>query len=117
MQVSMVMILALTGLGCENEPAGARDTLPPVFDQGHAAPSTSFPGGGYTPGNLANSFASTPYPGIPSYRYSAPRTVPHDSDWHAELRSTLYSFVFGHDPEVVTIREIEASVYGEYGGH
>jgi hypothetical protein len=116
MQVSMVMILALAGLGCENKPAGASDTLPAVFDQGHAAPLASFQGGEYTPRNSADSFVSTPYPGIPPHLYSAP-TLPHDLDWHADLRSTLYSFVFGHDPDIVTIREIEAPVYGDDRGH
>jgi hypothetical protein len=116
MQVSMVMILALTGLGCENKSADAPDTVPAVFVQGDAAPVASFQGGAYTPGNYASSFASTPYPEIPSHLYSAP-TLAHDSDWHACVRSTVYSFVFGHDPDVVTIREIESSVYGDYGGH
>ena len=44
MQVSMVMILALTGLGCENKPSDASDTVPAVFDQGFAAPLPSFQG-------------------------------------------------------------------------
>ena len=37
---------------------------------------------------------------------------PDSIDWHTELRSTLYSFVLGRDPNVSTVREIEASVYG-----
>jgi hypothetical protein len=33
------------------------------------------------------------------------------------LRATLYSFVLGRDPGVPTVREIEASVYGDYSAH
>ena len=72
-------------------------------------------GGGYSTSTYSGSFAPTPYPEIPSRLYAS-HSQPHSADWHAELRSTLYSFVFGRDPDVSTVREIEASVYGVDSG-
>ena len=111
MQASMVMMLALTGLGCQNKDASASDG---VHVTGYQIDSPSFSsgqGGGYPTATSASSFAPTPYPEIPERLYARPSQT-HSVDWHAELRSTLYSFVYGHDPDVSTVREIEASVYG-----
>jgi hypothetical protein len=116
MQVSMVMMLALTGLGCQNKPVGASDSFAVTSYQTDSPPLSSYQAGGYVTGTYANSFASNPYPEIPSRLY-ARNSQDHSVDWHAELRSTLYSFVFGHDPDVSTVREIEASVYGADPGH
>jgi hypothetical protein len=111
MQASMVMMLALTGLGCQNKEASASDAVhvtgyeidPPSFSSGQ--------GGGYSTANSASSFAPTPYPEISARLYARPSQT-HSVDWHAELRSTLYSFVYGHDPDVSNVRQIEDSVYG-----
>ena len=111
MQVSMVMILALTGLGCQNKEATASETVPVTSCQIAPPSMSSGQGGGYSTTTYASSFAPTPYPEIPSRLYARPSQA-HSVDWHAEMRSTLYSFVCGHDPDVSTVREIEASVYG-----
>jgi hypothetical protein len=111
MQVSMVMMLALTGLGCQNKAATVTEGFP-VTSYQIAPPSVSSgQGGGYSTATYAGSFAQSPYPEIPSRLYARP-SEDHSVNWHAELRSTLYSFVWGHDPDVSTVREIEASVYG-----
>ena len=105
MQASMVIMLALTGLGCQNKDASASGCQidSPSLYRGQ--------GGGYSTATDAGAFASTPYPEIPTRLYARPSQAP-SADWHAEVRSTLYSFVCGHDPDVSTVREIEASVYG-----
>ena len=102
MQVPFVLMLAVTGLGCHNKTSGAVDGIG----------LTSYQGGASSTGTGSGSFAPTPYPEIPSHLYNSYSPPPDSVDWHTELHSTLYSFVFGHDPNVVTIREIEASVYG-----
>ena len=111
MHVSMLMMLALTGLGCQNKAATASDAVPMTSYQ-FAPPSlSSGQGAGYPTANYSSSFASTPYPEVPSRLYARPSQA-HSVDWHTEMRATLYSFVCGHDPDVSTVREIEASVYG-----
>ncbi len=115
MHVSMVMMFALTGLGCQNTPASASDAVAVTGYQVGYAPISSNQGSAYSTGVYTNSFAGTPYPEIPTHLYT-PYSQPHSVDWHAELHSTLYSFVFGHDPNVSSVREIEASVYGADAG-
>lgn len=116
MQVSLVMMFALTGLGCQNMPADAVNAGAVTSYQTNSPPWSSDQGTGYPIAAYTGSFAGTPYPEIPSRlypRYSQPHTV----DWHAELRSTLYSFVCGHDPDISTVRDIEAAVYGPDPGY
>jgi hypothetical protein len=111
MQVSMVLMFALTGLGCQNKAATASDAIPATVYQIAPSSLSSGQGGGYPTATHASSFAPTSYPEIPSRVYARPSQA-HSVDWHAEVRSTLYSFICGHDPDVSTVREIEASVYG-----
>ena len=112
MQVSLVMILALTGLGCQNKLADAGDAAAAVpAYRTSLSPLSSDQGTGYPTATYSGSFAGTPYPEIPSRLY--PRYIStHTVDSHTELRSTLFSFVCGHDPDVSTVRDIEAAVYG-----
>ena len=115
MQTPFVMMLALTGLGCDNKTSVVVDASPLTcygVDSPHAA---SYQGSGYSTSTYTGTFAPTPYPEIPSRTYND-IAEPGSPNWHAELRSTLYSFVFGHDPDVSTVREIEASVYGPDSG-
>jgi hypothetical protein len=102
MSPALVMLVALTGLGCQNT-AGNSSDLPTVLNP----PAISPP-----PEVFSSSTSPPPYP-----RY-VPETYPDleamYSDHLSSLRATLYSFVFGHDPGIPSAREIEASVFG-YG--
>jgi hypothetical protein len=111
MQIPFVMMLALTGLGCHNKTSLVVDASPLTGYQVESPPSASDQGGAYSTSTYAGSFAPTPYPDVPSRIYSS-NSPPRSTNWHAGLRSTLYSFVIGRDPDVTTVREIEASVYG-----
>jgi hypothetical protein len=115
MQIAFVMMLALTGLGCQNKTSVAVDASPLPGYQVESPPPAIEQGGGNSMSTYSGSFAPTPYPEIPSRIYTRPED-PRSPNWHAELRTTLYSFVIGHDPDVATAREIEASIYGVDSG-
>ena len=101
MQGAMVMLVALSGLGCENR----------SNDVGNAptAPSTVV-----TPSVDAIPASTTPPP-YPRYFPENDFNVEsgYPTHWDA-IRATLWSFVLGRDPDVSTPQEIEASVFG-YG--
>ncbi len=111
MQVPVVMMLALAGLGCQNKTSGWDGPIDVIRYQAESPALPSEQAGGYAAGRSHPSFAATPYPATTS-RLCPRYSQPHSGDWHVELRSTLYSFVCGHDPDVSTAPEIEASVYG-----
>jgi hypothetical protein len=116
MQIPLVIMLALTGLGCQNGPSDLIDTPPLPTYQIDARPVTSAQDTGRVTSTYSGSFASTPYPEIGTRVYNRyPSYEP--TDWHTSLRFTLYSFVWGRDPNVSTAREIEASVYGDQADH
>jgi hypothetical protein len=101
MQGAMVMLMALSGLGCQNkidDSGGLPTAISPIV-----SPATTPALGAVTP------------PPYPQYVVSGfDDTQAGDTNHWGVLRSTLYSFVIGHDPDVMTAREIEASAYG-YG--
>ena len=113
MQVAFVLMLAATGLGCHNKPGDAFDGNGVSSYQLDSPSLLSQQGGGFS--TSTNSFTPTPYPEIPSHVYNS-YSPPHPVDWRTEVHLTLYSFVFGHDPNVSTVRDIEASVYGPGSG-
>jgi hypothetical protein len=116
MQIPLVMMLALTGLGCQNGPSDVIDTPPLPAYQIDARPVTSAQDTSRVTSTYSGSFTSTPYPEIGTRVYNRyPSYEP--TDWHTSLRYTLYSFVWGRDPSVSTAREIEASVYGDQADH
>jgi hypothetical protein len=115
MQVPLMLMLAVTGLGCHNKTSGALDGIGVTRYQVDSPSLPSYQGRGTSTPTDSGSFVSTPYPEIPSHLYNT-YSVPDSVDWRTELHSTLYSFVFGRDPNVSTVRDIEASVYGtDYG--
>jgi hypothetical protein len=116
MQIPLVMMLALIGLGCQNEASAVIDTPPLPGYHIDAQPFTSSQGAGGATMNYSGSFASSPYPQIGTHVYDTP-PLSQPTDWHTGLRYTLYSFVWGRDPDVSTAREIEASVYGYQTDH
>ena len=116
MHVSMTMILAIAGLGCENRAIGAGETASVMVQPIDSPALPTYQQGSYPMPGDTTPFPSTPYPDIPSQLYPRPDES-HYVDWHAEIRSTLWSFVLGRDRDIVTVREIEASVYGPDDGH
>jgi hypothetical protein len=109
MQVAFVLILAAAGLGCHNKPGDALEGNGVSSYQVDSGSVPSHQTGGTS--TSTPTFVSSPYPEIPTRLYTS-YSPPHSVDWRAEVHSTLYSFVFGHDPNISTVRDIEASVYG-----
>jgi hypothetical protein len=105
MSCTFVMLVALSGLGCQNKPGDSSD-VPVVLNPAPESPSPEALSGGTSP---------PPYP-----RYY-PETLPDIEAMYgnrcSSMRATLYSFVFGRDPGIPTAREIEASVFGYENGH
>jgi hypothetical protein len=96
MQGTVVMLIALSGLGCQNKPCGA---LPGTL--------TSYGSGDWSAANgYSNAVAQ---PGYPAYVARPDSGYDHSGYPGGALRSTLWSFVLGRDPDVPTAREIEAT--------
>ena len=101
MQGAIVMLMALSGLGCQNRSNDVGDA--PTASTTVVTPSVD-PIPGYT----------TPPP-YPRYFPENDSNVEwgYRTPWDA-MRATFCSFFLGRDPDVPTAREIEASVFG-YG--
>jgi len=103
MQISVVMVMALSGLGCQNKGCDPVPT-PQISYVGSPCASNVYPG----------STASTGYPAYASGGNGV--ATPLDYTFHGSVRSTLWSFILGRDPDVASVREIEATFYsGGYG--
>jgi hypothetical protein len=105
MQGSVVMLIALSGLGCDHKSCG-RFQGPWAVDSPYGAIVDP------------HSFAPLGYPPMaPSHHLGGDPSG--DSCGGGTLRATLWSFVLGRDPDVPTARELEASFYsggyGQYG--
>jgi hypothetical protein len=96
MQGTIVMLIALSGLGCQNKPCGAVPVPLTSYGSGDWSAANGYPNAGAHPG----------YPA-----YVARRDSGCDGSGYpgGALRSTLWSFVLGRDPDVPTAREIEAT--------
>jgi hypothetical protein len=101
MQGAFVMLMALSGLGCQNK----------ISDSGELPAAVSPI---VSPAVNPAASATTPPPYPQYFNIGSGDTETADPDHWEVLRSTLWSFVLGRDPDVMTAREIEASVYG-YG--
>ena len=97
---SFLMLVALSGLGCQNKTADQVD-LPTVLSPAPASPSIVAAPAGTTP---------PPYPRY--YPENLPDVEEMYSNHWSSFHATLYSFVFGHDPGIPSAREIEESVFG-----
>ncbi len=124
MQAAILMLMALSGLGCQNKPADSTD-LPQVL-----APASSAASPAPEAPVAAASSAASPAPEAPTtettttpppYPRYFPETFPDIEDLYSThlgiMTATLYSFVFGHDPGIASAQEIEASVWGPVGDH
>ena len=105
MTFGVVLVMALSGLGCHNLDGDVAPALPGY----HASAQSGV--GGYT-GAVAPAVQQH-YPA-----HSAGHSHGDGSsgaDFGGQVHSTLYSFVFGHDPDVPLIRDIESNLEsGEY---
>ncbi len=105
MQGSVVVLLALGGLGCQNKGCDVFST-----------PQTTRVASAQTLAYVCPSpVASSGHPACDSSRDTG-----YDSSGYtarSAWRSTLWSFVLGHDPDVPTVREIEATFYSTGSGH
>jgi hypothetical protein len=116
MQIPLGIMLVLSGLGCQNGASTVVDTPPLPSHYIDAQPSTSSQGTVGTNITYSSSFAPSPYPQIGNHVYDR-NAWSEPTDWHTRMRYTLYSFVWGRDPNITTAREIEASVYGFPSAH
>jgi hypothetical protein len=109
MQAAVVMLMALTGLGCQNKPVDSTD-MPSVLTPAPAPASPS-------PEAPTTETTATP----PPYPRFFPEAYPDIEDLYSThlgiMSATLYSFVFGHDPGIASAQEIEASVLGNEVEH
>ncbi len=120
MQATVVMLIALGGLGCQN-PISDVSPLPPATGALAASDLPPLP--------PAASAPAGPYERYPVPSYPAPFGSMTDARWHGIggdpsddvsfgscLRDTFCSFFIGRSPDVPSAREIEA-IYnsGRYG--
>jgi hypothetical protein len=104
MQATVVMLIGLSGLGCQNL---ASDLLPIPAATAATADSS------------ANLTATSPAPtAYPTYAVSPPISsdIADGESFRHCLRNTIHSFFIGRDPDVPTARQIEAAYYaGQHG--
>jgi hypothetical protein len=103
MQGPVVLLIALSGLGCDHKSCGVFPA--PAALDGHYGAHAYF-----------LSPALSGYPAYSPSPYSCGDASGHSRG--ANLRGTLCSFVLGRDPDVPTAREIQATFnwagYGQY---
>ena len=99
---TVVMVIAFSGLGCYNKGCDGSCGTTSYYASGQSMTNVYQSSVAHW-GHGASSSGS--YRGCDTSDYS-----------HREaLRSTLWNFVLGHDPDVPTVREIEASI--DSGGY
>ena len=100
MSHTFVLLVAMSGLGCQNKPVEPGD-LPPVISPAPASPAPEA------------SSASTNLPPYPRYFPDGfPDVEAQYSTPLGRWSSTFWSLILGRDLNVPTQRQIEASVYG-----
>jgi hypothetical protein len=131
MSHAFVMLMALSGLGCQNKPVNSSDT-PAALTPAPVNPAQEAPAAGPVPspaapaaGTSASPEAPSPSTGAAPEAPSTGMTPPPYPRFFAEpypdiealysthggiLYATLYSFVWGKDPGIPSASEIEASV-------
>jgi hypothetical protein len=104
MSHAFVVLVALTGLGCQNKTGDSSD-LPAAVIAPPVSPSPAVPSAGESP---------QPYSRYEFETYPDPEAM--YSTRLGRIGSTLYSFLFGRDPGIPSQREIEESAlrYGSW---
>lgn len=106
MHASVVLLMALSGLGCQNEIPEAIDSPPAAYDT--AASTFGSVNSGHTGPSGYSAYSSA---------FSSDFDASDKLGFGGALRDTIWSFFLGHSPGVASAREIEASVYGDQGGY
>jgi hypothetical protein len=138
MSHAFVMLVALSGLGCENKPGEPSDpqaapspaAASPAQEAAPAAasPAQDAAGGTSTPAVEAPAAIPTAPPvttplsaSPPPYPRFYPETFPDVEDLYSthagRMYATFYSFVWGKDPGIPSASEIEASALGNGNPH
>jgi hypothetical protein len=113
MQATVVMLIALGGLGCQNPVSDLPPILPDVR-QSASQPSTD--ASASTPDSPAAPAtpAPTAYPGTTQGPFDYADS-PDDESFGRCMRNTFCSFFIGHDPGIPSAAEIEAAYHaGQY---
>jgi hypothetical protein len=98
MQASFVLMMALSGLGCQNKSCDSS-----------VAPASYYASGQCAAHIHAGSVAPSGFPTSSASHYGSDHYAGYDL--RSSIRSTLWSFVLGHDPDgVPTVAEIEAGL-------
>jgi hypothetical protein len=103
MQATVVMLIALGGLGCQN-PVDDIPPIPPVANQPAAPSAAPVP---------ADEPAPPSYPRYYGAGFDSPGPGDDDS-FGACLRDTICSFFIGRSPDVPSAHEIEAAYRAGY---
>jgi hypothetical protein len=106
MQATVVLLMALSGLGCQNKPSTVVDT-PPALPS--ASAGSSYP--------LMREAGPSPYAAHASALYTPYHPLEGPNGFWDSMRDTCYSFFHGRSPGVPSPREIEASVYQYDAGY
>jgi hypothetical protein len=96
---AIVIAIILSGIGCHNECSDVKNPAP-ACSTGAGADAYPCPNGCAPAFDYA--WHSRSHRGYDSSAYSSRR---------AAWRSTLWSFVLGHDPDMPSVRDIEESAY------
>ncbi len=106
MQATIVMLLALGGLGCQN-PVSTLPPIPPGSGVAHGPSLGSVPSDNPAPAGYATDSAGPGYDDDPS----------DEDSFGGYLRDTFCSFFLGRSPDVPSARDIEAAYYSGRRGH
>jgi hypothetical protein len=123
MQATVVMLIALGGLGCQNPVSDLPPFLPDVRQSAgqpstEASPVTSDSPASSQPSTDAGSVTSaspapTAYPVYGQGPSGYPETV-EDESFGTCMRNTFCSFFIGRDPGIPTAAEIEAAYHSSH---
>jgi hypothetical protein len=105
MQATVVLLVALSGLGCHNKTCDVID-LPPTSSCYGGGDSIVYPS--HDTPSPYSAYSSGPNSGY---------DPPQEAGFGGALLDTLYSFFHGRSPGVPSVREIEASAYGYRAGY
>lgn len=114
MYATVVMLIAIGGLGCQNPVSELPPSLPEVRTP------TSQPAGEAAPAPMTAAESEVPSPAPPSYPvYSGGPfrndEAPAKDSFQSCFRKTVCSFFIGRDPDVPSARQImEAYCAGQY---
>ncbi len=114
MQATVLMLIALGGLGCQN-PASDLPPIPPASAQPvapeHPATPSVVPPSATVP---ASEPAPPPYPVYSGGNLFGSRDPSEYESFGDCVRDTICSFFIGRSPDVPSAREIEAAYRGGY---